>query len=250
MGGYAASCDKRGIDFIEIPTTLLAQVDASVGGKVAVNFQNVKNLIGTFQNPAAVFIDDSFLRTLPSRQVTNGFAEIVKHALIGDKELWKHLISNQIGESTIDLEMIQTSIEAKAEVVEQDPLEQDIRKILNFGHTIGHAVESQSYESDEPLLHGEAVYVGMICEAYIAAQKNLITNEYLEEIVQYIQPIFYKRNAMQDSSTIWSLMQKDKKNRRNQVLMSLLNGKGTCTFDVPVSHDEVLQSFSFYKTLN
>ena len=168
LGGFAASTFNRGIDFINVPTTLLSQVDASVGAKTGIDFEGSKNQIGTFTNPKAVFIYEEFLNTLPPKEKLSGFAEVIKHALICDKVYWQQISSNGLYDNQNLATLIERSITIKQQIVQQDPLEQNIRKLLNFGHTIGHALESFSLQNDDtPLLHGECVAVGMICEAYI-----------------------------------------------------------------------------------
>src|SRR5690606_32174448 len=167
MGGFAASTYKRGIDFVQIPTTLLSQVDASIGGKTGIDLDTVKNIIGTFTQPEAVYINVDFLNTLDKRQLVSGFAEMIKHDFIFDASYFEDLKGFSFDRPDEDL--IYRSVGIKNEVVKQDPKESGLRKILNFGHTIGHAVETYSIDNDDnPLLHGEAIAVGMICEAYLS----------------------------------------------------------------------------------
>jgi 3-dehydroquinate synthase len=171
MGGFVASTYKRGIDFVQVPTTLLSQVDASVGGKTGVDVDGIKNIIGTFTQPKAVFMHGGFLQTLPPRQILSGLAEMLKHGLIVDAGYW-----NQLKISDLSLpsdELVHRSVAIKNEVVIADPHEKGIRKALNFGHTVGHAVETYSLMNDaDPLSHGEAIAIGMICEAWLSNQKN------------------------------------------------------------------------------
>ncbi|MEQ8926380.1 MAG: 3-dehydroquinate synthase family protein, partial [Fulvivirga sp.] len=181
MGGFCASTYKRGIRFVNIPTTLLAQVDASVGGKLGIDFNRFKNHIGIFAEPEAVIIDPFFLETLPANELRSGFAEVIKHHLIRDLDGWKQLSQSKM-ETLNWLEVIKHSVEIKNDIVIKDPKESGVRKILNFGHTIGHALESHYLNSDEPLLHGEAIALGMICESHISYQKNMISKEMLKEI--------------------------------------------------------------------
>src|ERR1700758_1124811 len=171
MGGFAASTFKRGIDFVHVPTTLLSQVDASVGGKTGIDLDNIKNIIGTFTQPKAVFIEHEFLRTLPPRQILSGLAEMLKHGLIADATYWNELKYSDLDNPSAAL--VYHSIEIKNKVVIADPHEKGIRKSLNFGHTVGHAIETYSLMNDkDPLSHGEAIAVGMICEAYISHQRT------------------------------------------------------------------------------
>lgn len=188
MGGFVASTYKRGVDFINIPTTLLSQVDASVGGKTGIDIDNVKNMVGTFSLPQAVFIEAEFLKTLPQRELLSGFAEMIKHGLIVDQEYYHQLKAADY--KNITTAAIHRSVEIKNEVVTADPQEKGLRKILNFGHTIGHAVESYSLSKDKkPLTHGEAIAIGMICEAYLSHKNSTLTAEELEEIRQYISKV-------------------------------------------------------------
>ncbi|MCC6690576.1 MAG: 3-dehydroquinate synthase, partial [Bacteroidia bacterium] len=172
IGGFVASTFKRGIEFINIPTTLLAQVDASVGGKTGIDFNNFKNEIGVFNNPSAVIVNPYFLKTLSKKEYLSGFAEIIKHALIADLAYWEKILKTELSDEVGIAELVKQSIAIKRKVVESDPHEKGLRKILNFGHTIGHALESYFLEKNESIvLHGEAVAAGMICEAYLSFRK-------------------------------------------------------------------------------
>ncbi|XHR97363.1 3-dehydroquinate synthase family protein [Mucilaginibacter sp. UC70_90] len=171
MGGFAASTYKRGIDFVQVPTTLLSQVDASVGGKTGIDVDGIKNIIGTFTMPKAVFIAHEFLQSLPPRQILSGLAEMLKHGLIVDAAYWNKLKNSDLKNPSVEL--VHRSVQIKNEITIQDPHEKGIRKALNFGHTIGHAVETYSLLHDEDSLsHGEAVAIGMICESYLAHKKQ------------------------------------------------------------------------------
>lgn len=185
MGGFAASTYLRGTDFIQIPTTVLAQVDASVGGKVGINFNNIKNYIGLFQQPIGVVIDVNTLSTLPKRVFDQGFAEIIKHGLIADKAFFEFVVSKKPHEfNTSELtQILAKSLEIKVKIVEEDQKERGIRRIVNFGHTIGHAIESLSFETVNPLLHGEAVNIGMIVETKISEIVELLKPE--EAVIVY-----------------------------------------------------------------
>ncbi|HSA84312.1 MAG TPA: 3-dehydroquinate synthase, partial [Patescibacteria group bacterium] len=170
MGGFAASTYMRGIDFLQIPTTLLSQIDASVGGKTGVDFAGIKNLVGSFQQPIGVIIDTQTLKTLPKREFLSGFGEMIKHGLIADKTYFELVTSKQPQSFSQEelINLIARSCEIKKTIVEQDETENGLRKLLNFGHTIGHAIESLSLETEMPLLHGEAVAIGMVAEAKVA----------------------------------------------------------------------------------
>src|ERR1700749_4884910 len=197
LGGFAASTYKRGIDFVHVPTTLLSQVDASVGGKTGIDLDNVKNIIGTFTQPKAVFIEHEFLQTLPARQILSGLAEMLKHGLIFDAGYWKELkISNLHNPSAA---LVYHSVEIKNKVVIEDPHEKGIRKSLNFGHTVGHAIETYSLMNDEnPLTHGEAIAAGMICEAKLSNLKIHLDDSELQEITDVIMGLYPKYHFNKD----------------------------------------------------
>ena len=167
IGGFCASTYKRGIDFIHIPTTLLSMVDASIGGKTGVNFNNIKNLVGIFNNPKSILINPEFLKTLNDQELKSGFAEVVKHALIYDLSLWNQITSTEFEDFNWE-DIITKSIQIKNKIILQDPLEKGERKKLNFGHTYGHAIESYYIDQGIPILHGEAIFIGMILETDIS----------------------------------------------------------------------------------
>jgi len=249
MGGFAASTFKRGIDFVHVPTTLLSQVDASVGGKTGIDMDNIKNIIGTFTQPKAVFISEEFLKTLPERQVLSGVAEMLKHGLIMDAAYWEVLKNSDLSKPAAAL--IHRSVEIKNEVVIEDPTEKGIRKALNFGHTIGHAVETNSLINDtRPLTHGEAIALGMICEAYLSYKKTGLSTEGLNEIVKVIGNLYPKYNLAETSfDTLCSIMLKDKKNQNGNINCTLLTSIGQCTLDNICTNDELCESLSFYANL-
>jgi 3-dehydroquinate synthase len=249
MGGFVASTYKRGIDFINIPTTLLSQVDASVGGKTGIDIDNVKNMVGTFSLPQAVFIENIFLNTLSKRELLSGFAEMIKHGLIKDKAYYERLKSADY--QTLAPEEVYRSIEIKNEVVTEDPLEKGLRKILNFGHTIGHAVESYALtNSKKPLTHGEAIAIGMVCEAYLSAKYCNLTQDELVDISQYILTIYPKYTIKEKSfDTLLTLMQSDKKNEDGQIMFSLLDRIGECVFNCRVTKEDILNSLTYYNSL-
>ena len=192
LGGFVACTFKRGIDFINIPTTLLSMVDASIGGKNGVDLGNLKNQIGIIREPKAVIVDTQFLSTLPQNEMRSGLAEMLKHGLIFDKKYWDKF-KNLKNLQTEDLnQLIHQSIQIKNEIVCEDLTENGIRKSLNFGHTLGHAIESYFLENDSKtsLLHGEAIAVGMILESFISREKELLTKEEYKEIKYIINDIF------------------------------------------------------------
>jgi 3-dehydroquinate synthase len=249
MGGFCAATYKRGIDFIQVPTTLLSMVDASVGGKLGIDFGSVKNSVGAFQNPQATFIYDGFLKTLAFDELRSGFAEVIKHALIADKNYWEQIakISN-LNDVIIDWTgIIKKSIEIKSAIVEKDPLEKGLRKILNFGHTIGHALESLSLETEHPLLHGEAIAIGMLCEAYYSNKVLSLSDSELEEIIGAIISIYpYCPLVFFNAEKFESLLMNDKKNR-GVVSFSLLNCIADAVFDVQVPKKLIFEGLEFYK---
>ncbi len=249
MGGFAASTYMRGIDFVQVPTTLLAQVDASVGGKTGIDIDRIKNIIGTFTQPKAVFVSLDFLKTLPPRQILSGLAEMLKHGLIMDAKYWQTLKNSDL--SLPSGELIHRSVEIKNEVVIADPTEQGLRKALNFGHTIGHAVETNSLLNDEnPLTHGEAIALGMICEAYLAHKKTGLSLAELNEIVEEIGRLYpkYPLGSI-DYDTLLALMLKDKKNRGGKINCTLLSSIGQCNLDNICSAEEIKESLAYYAGL-
>lgn len=251
MGGFIASTYKRGIDFIQIPTTLLAQVDASVGGKVGIDLSGYKNQIGLFSNPQAVFIDSSFLETLDERQLKSGFSEMLKHGLIADESYWERLNQIKIKEFNSDelSVLIEYSVAIKNKIVLEDPKESGLRKILNFGHTIGHALESLFLESDTSFLHGESIAVGMIVESILSKEIGLKDQEF-DSIFscfkeRYTLPILTKK----DVESIMVLIKNDKKNNEGKLNFTLLESVGKASFDNFISEKNVIEALSVYNTL-
>jgi 3-dehydroquinate synthase len=233
IGGFCASTYKRGIDFINIPTTLFAMADASIGGKLAVDFKNLKNQIGLFINPTSVIIEPSFLETLPEAELISGFAEIVKHALISDKSLWKTIIDTPFHDLKWK-DMIQLSVELKNKITRNDPKENNERKKLNFGHTFGHAIESYYLDKGTPILHGEAIFMGIILEAEISNLSNTEKNE----IKHYILSNFgLPYTPSKEKISIF--LKNDKKNKEKKINFSLLKGIGDCTIDNLFSENEL-----------
>lgn len=249
MGGFVASTYKRGIDFINIPTTLLAQVDASVGGKTGIDIDNVKNMVGTFALPQAVFIETQFLKTVSERELLSGFAEMIKHGLIVDADYYEQLKSADY--KNISAEAVYRSVEIKRDVVDEDPKEKGLRKILNFGHTIGHAVESYALTNDTvPLTHGEAIAIGMICEAYLSSTNNTLTAAELEDITAYITSLYPAYHIKEESfNELLALMQSDKKNEHGQIMFSLLRKTGDCDYNCIVTEQDILKSFAYNNNL-
>ena len=233
MGGFCAATYKRGLEFIHIPTTLLAMVDASVGGKLGIDFKGFKNQIGLFNNPKAVLISSVFLETLAESELKSGFAEVVKHALISDNSLWLKLKNTPF--TDLDWEdIIDTSIQIKNKIVLADPFEKGERKKLNFGHTFGHAIESYYLEKGTPISHGEAVFMGMILETKISdlseSDKNEIKNYVLSNFALPYTP---------KKSSLHKFLINDKKNQNGKINFTLLSGIGNCSIDNLFSINEL-----------
>lgn len=250
LGGFVASTFKRGIDFINVPTTLLGMVDASVGGKNGVDLGTLKNQIGTITSPQMVLIDTRFLKTLPQNQMRSGLAEMLKHGLIADKKYWQLFLNmEQIDSVELD-EMIYKAIIIKNNIVREDPKEMSIRKALNFGHTLGHAIESYFLESPQKttLLHGEAIAIGMILESYLSLQKQLINPDEYFEIKKTIKSIFGTIEISENDLTpICDLLVHDKKNEYGKVQFALLNGIGHVMINQEVAIDLIKRAFEDYK---
>ena len=250
LGGFAASTYKRGIDYVNFPTTLLAQVDASVGGKVGIDLNEIKNAVGLFSNPKAVFIYPPFFISLPTNQLNSGFAEIIKHALITDVDLWNKVKNYNYNINNIE-ELIKQSVRIKNQIVMQDFLEKNVRKTLNFGHTIGHALESYSLQNDKkPLLHGEAVRIGMLCESFLSTRLCAMSqNQFNEIISQFLsdyRPFKIKKAAFE---TLLNFMRNDKKNEGNQIHFSLLAEIGKSEINCQCEESLILESLEFYRKL-
>ena len=250
MGGFAASSYKRGFDFLNIPTTLLSQVDASVGGKLGIDFHGFKNHIGFFKEPQNVLIDTGFFETLPKNELRSGFAEVIKHGLIYDQAYWEQL--KKIDPFNTEwTDIVARSIEIKKKVVLEDPFESGLRKILNFGHTIGHAIESFFLErNSEKLLHGEAIAAGMICEAYLSKKITGLSTKALDEIVQYLMKVYNPQSISSDHfDELLGLTIQDKKNEGGVVQFSLLQEIGKCTVNIPISTADMVDSLFYYNQM-
>ncbi|MEQ8813081.1 MAG: 3-dehydroquinate synthase family protein [Imperialibacter sp.] len=235
MGGFCAATYKRGIKFLNLPTTLLAQVDASVGGKLGIDFHGLKNHIGVFQEP--------------ERELRSGFAEVLKHALIADASYWKTLTAKPFEEQPWN-DHIQHSIEVKSGVVDKDPKENGLRKILNFGHTIGHAVETALLVSGNRLLHGEAIAIGMITEAFLSTKKTGLPQGSYKEITQYLLATYHP--AQISKATIKkaeSLILQDKKNEKATIKGSLLSAIGQSEYDVIITLGEVREALAEFNSV-
>ena len=251
MGGFAASCYKRGIDFIQVPTTLLAMVDASVGGKLGIDFFGVKNSIGLFRDPRAVWADPRFFQTLSARELRSGFAEIIKHALIADERQWNDLQTITQLETVDWADWVARSVAIKQQIVAQDPLEKGLRKALNFGHTIGHAVESYFLETDKPLLHGEAIAIGMICESWLSAEILGLSEAELSAITAFFLKWYGHRALPLDKTEqLLATMRQDKKNEDSRINFSLVPTIGKVEVNQTATIDLIQRSLAFYNTLS
>jgi len=247
MGGFCAATYKRGIDFVQMPTTLLAQVDASVGGKLGIDFHGFKNHIGVFQIPKTVLVYPHFLRTLSERELRSGFAEVIKHSLIADKAHWEKIAQLPLTAQNWET-IIPHSIQIKSDVVESDPTEKGLRKILNFGHTIGHAIETFALSwGENRLLHGEAIAIGMICEAYLSHKKLGLPELDLKQIEQYILQLYGKvKLDEKDFPSIFQNALQDKKNERNSIRCVLLPEIGKAQFDVKIGKEDITDGIRYY----
>ena len=247
MGGFVASTFKRGVDFVNIPTTLLAQVDASVGGKLGIDFNSYKNQIGIFKIPNLIIVDTKFLSSLSERELRSGYAEVIKHCLINDATKFKEITKINWKDNNWE-EIVRHSILIKSEVVENDLTEEGLRKILNFGHTIGHAIETTYLEKKNKFFHGEAIAIGMICESYISFHKKMLSENELNTISGYILSVF-KSNKIEYLEEILKNAKHDKKNFNKKIMISLLEEVGKCNFDFEVSEDEIKKSIEYYNKL-
>jgi 3-dehydroquinate synthase len=247
MGGFAAATYKRGLDFVQIPTTLLSQVDASVGGKLGIDFQGFKNHIGLFQEPQAVVIWPPFLETLPFEELRSGFAEVIKHHLIADATGWETLAQQKKLEQMNWEALIRHSVQIKSTIVESDFKEQGARKALNFGHTIGHAIETHRLGTAGHLLHGEAIAIGMVAEAYVSYQQGLFSESSLDLISQYILTHFPKVSIeASELPAILQNMYQDKKNVGGEVRCTLVEGPGRYRVDYVLGEEEAKRGIAYY----
>lgn len=250
LGGFVASTFKRGISFINIPTTLLAMVDASIGGKNGIDFGVLKNQIGTITNPELVLIYPKFLETLPQNQLLSGFAEMLKHALIADDYHWNELkILKEINFNSVE-SYIKKSIEIKQNITIQDPTEQNQRKLLNFGHTLGHAIESFCMENNQEITHGHAIAIGMQLESYISYQLNYLTFNDFWEIYSCLNSL-YSSIFFTDENiiNIIEMMKFDKKNSHGKVKLALINKIGHGIWDKMVDNQMIINAFEYLKKI-
>jgi 3-dehydroquinate synthase len=226
---------------------LLAQVDASIGGKLGIDFEHFKNHIGVFQQPALTLLYDGFLDTLPESELRSGFAEIIKHTLISDADVWRQIEPKVLKDQPFKM-LIKHSVEFKARVTTEDPKEKGLRKILNAGHTIGHAFESYRLSQGKGVLHGEAIAVGLISESYIAQKLGLLSPDDLMRITTFILKNYGKINIGKDElSAISRLTLQDKKNKNNKIMCVLLDGIGKAKWDCAITVESVAEALSFYQ---
>ena len=251
LGGFVAATFKRGISFLNIPTTLLSMVDASIGGKVGIDMKGLKNQIGLFSNPQVVFVIPEFLDTLPRRQLVAGFSEVIKHAIIYEKNYWEELSNQSFDEIKDWKELIDWSVEVKNNFITEDPLDTGFRKVLNFGHTIGHAIETFSFQNDnEFLLHGEAIAIGMICELYISSKVTRLPKSEMDEVIHYISSLFNHYPLRSGNfDLILDIMKHDKKNTGNNYNFTLLSSIGNSMINQEVDAKLILESLRFYQNL-
>lgn len=250
LGGFAAATFKRGIDFINIPTTLLAMVDAAVGGKTGINFNGLKNEVGAFRESRAVLIDTRFLRTLDTGNLRSGYAEMLKHALLSDTEMWAgHLAFDLANPDYAQLQqMVADSIAVKERIVAADPHERGLRKALNLGHTAGHAFESLALEENRPVLHGYAVAWGLACELYLSTVLCGFPSGQMRQTVQFVRDAYGHFDFTCDHyDRLYDYMRHDKKNTGGQINFTLLAGIGDIRLDCHADRDTLFAMFDFLR---
>ena len=250
LGGMAASTFKRGIAYINVPTTLLAMVDASVGGKTGINFNGLKNEVGVFSSPRCVIIDTGFLRTLNTHNFYSGYAEMLKHGLISDTRHWADLLSFDTDQPDYALlsSLIRRSVEVKENIVRQDPHEQGLRKALNFGHTVGHAFESLSLQTGHPVLHGYAVAWGMVCELYLSYQAAGFPKDKMWQTLQFIKEHYGSLHFdCTQYNRLYELMTHDKKNTEGNVNFTLLSDIGDIQLNRTADQKAISELLDFYR---
>jgi len=255
LGAFCASVFKRGIDYINIPTSLMAMVDAAIGGKTAVNLNDFKNQIGTFHFPLAVGIHLDFLKTLPADELHSGFAEVVKYALLFDAELWEQL-QIMLNTQRIDIttELIDKCVSFKLKIVEKDPFEKGDRKLLNAGHTVGHALESFSFQKNSPISHGKAVAQGLVIESFLAKEMKMLSSDHYQQIEQSISN-FYGDIAIEEADipVLIEFLLADKKNRNNNIAFTLIKAPAIAEKDILIDKDlvnKLLVKFSHEENQN
>ena len=247
MGGFIASTFKRGIDYINIPTTLLSMVDASVGGKTGIDLGVLKNQIGTFYDPKMVIVDTLYLDTLNENELISGYAEIFKHSIISSSEIFNKLISTNSSIDFKNLQTIRNSIKIKNEIVLLDKKENKERKALNFGHTLGHAIESYFLKSKNRLLHGEAIAIGIVLASHVSRELFGFSSKKLNNIKSHILSIYNKvLFDKNDIDKITKLLVHDKKNSHGKINFVLIRDIGKPVYDIEVDNNLILKAFKYY----
>ena len=249
LGGFAASTFKRGINYINIPTTLLSMVDASVGGKTGINFRGLKNEIGVFNNASTVILDTQFLKTLDAENIRSGYAEMLKHGLISNEKMWAELMNFELDQPDLKQlsRMVADSVAVKERIVTEDPTEQGIRKALNLGHTVGHAFESLALKR-QPVLHGYAVAWGLICELYLSCIKTGFPTDKMHQTVRFIKEHYGMMTIVCDDYPILlELMTHDKKNVAGTINFTLLGGIGDICINQTATKEEIYEALDFYR---
>ncbi|MBW8324087.1 MAG: 3-dehydroquinate synthase [Prolixibacteraceae bacterium] len=252
LGGFAASTFKRGLDFVNIPTTLLAQVDASLGGKTGFNFNGLKNEIGVFMEPNSVIINTNFLKTIDRENFLSGYAEMLKHGLIKSREHWDELLTYDMENINYDAlqEIIAHSVVVKEWHVLNDLREQNIRKALNFGHTVGHAFESYAMKTGRPILHGYAVVYGMIAELHLSAKQCGLGIDELNSISSWMIAKYGKFEIQEsDFEALYQIMTHDKKNEGKRINFTLIPEIGKVEINVDCSKELIIEALEYYKNL-
>ena len=249
LGGFAASTFKRGINFINIPTTLLAMVDASVGGKTGINFGGLKNEVGVFNDSKYVILDTEFLKTLDDENICSGYAEMLKHGLISTEAMWEELVNFDLANPDLKQlqRMVGDSVKVKECIVEQDPHEKGIRKALNLGHTFGHAFESWALKR-KPILHGYAVAFGLIPELYLSVAKTGFPTDKMRQTVTFIKENYGTLNiTCDDYDELIELMQHDKKNQNGIINFTMLGGIGDIRINQTATTEEIKEALDFFR---
>jgi len=252
LAGFIASTFKRGMPLVSVPTTLLAQVDAAFGGKTGIDFNGVKNAIGTFYNPSAVLIDPVYLKTLSQREVRSGWAEMIKYGWVADAALWREFREHSLMDLSRLESWIYRCIAIKNEIVSEDPTETGRRKCLNFGHTIGHALEAWALETEmEAILHGEAIAAGMIIEAYLSTRYAGLPEQELMDLIELLEP-YYPPIPIEPSlyNQLLELMEQDKKNAYGELRFTLIPALGSCIYNEVVPPHDVIEALEFYRGLS
>lgn len=250
LGGFAASTFKRGIAFLNLPTTLLAMVDASVGGKTGINFNGLKNEIGVFNTASSVLIDTGFLKTLDRDNLCSGYAEMLKHGLISTESHWAELVNFDLQQADLHRlqQMIATSVAIKERIVEEDPLEKGLRKALNLGHTVGHAFESLALAENRPVLHGYAVAWGLVCELYLSHVLTGFPVDKLRQTQQFIRDNYgtFSFDCKQ-YDRLYDFMTHDKKNTAGTINFTLLGGIDDIRINQNATRETIYEALDFFR---